>query len=81
MKIKIDIGYQWNCDAGIDIPEKHKEALKEDALNRIFEMIKKGCNQGELLTSVRMGKDIVPEENEEEGLSYSGWWYINNCEW
>ena len=74
MKIEIHINYNWTCDKGIEAPEKHKEALEEDAESRIFEMVKKGCNQGELHTTVRLGKDIVPEENEEEGLTYSGWW-------
>jgi hypothetical protein len=39
-------------------------------------MIKEGYSSGELCTSVRYGKDEVPEEDEEEGLSYSGWWSI-----
>ena len=39
-------------------------------------MIKENYNQGELSTSVRFGKDEVPEEDEEEGLNYSGWWSI-----
>lgn len=71
---KIIINYYWNCDEGIKIPEKHKEALKEDAEDRIFEMIREGYYSGELITSVRYGKDIVPEENEDDGLNYSGWW-------
>lgn len=70
------INYWWKCDKGIDIPETHKEALKEDAESRVFEMLKKGYFQGELCTSVRYGKDIVPEEDEDEGLEYSGWWSI-----
>jgi len=74
MKQQITIEYYWTCDEGIKIPEKHREALEEDANDRIFEMIKEGYYQGELCTSVRYGKDIVPEEEEEEGLTYSGWW-------
>lgn len=77
MEEKIIIDYYWKCDTGIEIPEKHKEALKEDAESRIFEMIKEGYYQGELITSVRYGKDIVPEEDEENGLSYSGWWSLS----
>ena len=76
MKIKMTIEYNWTCDDGIDIPKKHKEALEEDAQDRIFQMIKEGYNQGELNTSVRFGKDEVPEEDEEDGLSYSGWWSV-----
>lgn len=78
MKMQLKINYYWTCDEGIEIPEKHKEALKEDAEARIFEMIKEGYNQGELNTNVRFGKDIVPEEDKDNGLEYSGWWiYIN----
>lgn len=75
-RIEVTIDYYWVCDQGIEIPEGHKEALKEDALSRINEMIKEGYIQGELNTSVRCGKDVVPEENEDEGLTYSGWWYF-----
>ena len=74
MEKNINIKYHWKCDEGIEIPEKHKEALEEDAMSRIFEMIKENYNQGELSTSVRFGKDEVPEEDEEDGLNYSGWW-------
>jgi hypothetical protein len=78
MKANITIDYYWKCDSGIDIPKKHKEALKEDAEIRIFDMIKEGYYQGKLSTSVRFGKDIVPDEDEEDGLEYSGWWYYKN---
>ncbi len=57
--------------------KKHEEALKEDAKSRIFKMIKEGYYQGELNTSVRYGKDIVPEEDEDDGLTYSGWWSVS----
>tara|TARA_R110000772_G_scaffold1460_4_gene5007 strand:- start:746 stop:997 length:252 start_codon:yes stop_codon:yes gene_type:complete len=74
MRMELYIKYDWSCDSGIEIPEAHKEALKEDAEERIHEMIKAGFNQGELHTSVRYGKKIVPEEDKEDGLTYSGWW-------
>ena len=73
-EIKMKIDYHWKCDAEIDIPEKHREALIEDAETRIFQMIKEGYLMGELNTGVRYGKEIVPEEDEENGLEYSGWW-------
>lgn len=76
MKRKITVSYYWKCDAGIDIPKGHEEALEEDAEKRIFEMMQEGYYQGELSTSVRFGKDIVLEEDEEDGLEYSGWWSI-----
>lgn len=78
MEEQLLIKYNWTCDKGITIPTGHHEALKEDALNRIFDMIKKDYTQGELSTSVRYGKDIVPEEDEEDGLNYSGWWSVSN---
>ena len=80
MENKIEISYSWTCDQGIDIPEKHKEALEEDAFDRIFQQIKEGYYSGELITSVRYGKDIVPEEDEDKGLSYSGWWSVKKEE-
>ena len=53
MNGKMKINYNWKCDQEIDIPQKHEEALNEDAESRIFEMIKEGYYQGELSTSVR----------------------------
>jgi hypothetical protein len=41
-----------------------------------FEMLKEGYYSGELSTYVRVGRDEVPEEDENDGLSYSGWWSI-----
>lgn len=74
MKVKIEIDYYWKCDSGIEIPKQHKEALKEDAEKRIFEMVNEGYHQGELNTSIRFGKEIVEQEDAEDGLTYSGWW-------
>lgn len=31
MENEIKINYRFTCDTEIDIPEKHKEALNEDA--------------------------------------------------
>lgn len=79
MKLEMTLEYYWECDQSIEIPHKHEEALKEDAEERILKMIKEGYSSGELITTVRYGKDIVPEEDENEGLSYSGWWsYTRN---
>lgn len=77
MEIQITINYHWTCDQSIDIPVKHNEALEEDAQDRIFYMLKEGYTSGELFTSVRFGKDEVPEEDKDDGLTYSGWWSIN----
>ena len=76
MNGKMEINYNWKCDQETDIPQKHEEALKEDAEWQIFEMIKEGYYEGELYTSVIFGKDIVPEEDEDDGLTYSGWWSV-----
>jgi hypothetical protein len=78
MENKLIIEYYWKCDKGIEIPLKHEEALKEDAQIRIFQMIGEGYFEGELNTSVRYGADKVPEEDEYEGLTYSGWWKCEN---
>ena len=74
--MEANISFYWECDNGIETPEKHKEALEEDAIERIKDMISEGYSSGELFTTVRYGKDVVPEEDEEEGLQYSGWWSI-----
>ena len=78
MKATMKIEYHWSCDKGIEIPEKHLEALKEDAEERIFAMIGQGYRSGDLNTTVRFGKDVVPEEDEEEGLYYKGCWKISH---
>jgi hypothetical protein len=62
---QIIIDYHWKCDQGIEIAEA-----------RIFEMMNEGYLMGDLQTSVSYGKDIVPEEDEDDGLSYSGFWGI-----
>jgi hypothetical protein len=78
MTREIRIYYNWKCDQLPAIPEKHMEALSEDAEDRIFKMIKEGYNCGELSTTIRFGADIVPEENEDDGLTYRGWWSLQN---
>lgn len=81
MKRKLVIKYHWTNDEGIEpIPEMHQEALEEDALDRIAEQLKEGNWCGELSSSVRFGKDRVPEEDEEDGLNYSGWWEVKRKE-
>jgi hypothetical protein len=40
-------------------------------------MIEEGYNSGELHTSVRLGNDVVSQEDEQDGLSYYGWWDIS----
>ena len=74
MEQTLSIEYRWSCDQLDSIPDKHREALEEDAENRIFDQLKEGYRSGELVTTVRYGKDEVPEEDEKEGLSYSGSW-------
>lgn len=76
MEETIEIVYHWKADDYIAIPEQHKEVLREDALERIYQQIQEGNVQGELNTSVRFGQDIVPEEDEDDGINYSGWWKI-----
>jgi hypothetical protein len=76
MEGTLKIEFNWKSNDSIEIPEGHKEALIDDAYDRIFNQIKEGYFMGELNTSVRFGSDVVPEEDEEEGLSYSGWWSV-----
>lgn len=74
MRSEITISYSWEPVELKAIPERHKEALQEDAYSRIFQMIKDGYTSGELFTSVRYGQEFVPEEHEEDGIEYKGWW-------
>jgi hypothetical protein len=74
---KITINYYWESVDVQEIPKEHKEFLQADALERIFMMIEEGYNSGELHTSVRLGKDVVSQEDEQDGLSYYGWWDIS----
>ncbi|MDB4590943.1 DUF4116 domain-containing protein [Flavobacteriaceae bacterium] len=74
MKLEIKIKYWWACNEQVDIPLQHYEALSEDAQARIYGQTSEGMSEGELVTSVRFGKDVVPEETEDEGLSYRGYW-------
>ena len=80
MEREIRIKYHLRCDSRNDIPKKHIPALEDDAQEHIFDEIKRGYVQGELCESVRYGQDEVPEEDPEEGLSYSGWWKIEKIE-
>jgi hypothetical protein len=74
---KITINYYWESSDVQEIPKEHKEFLQADALKRIFMMIEEGYKSGELYTSVRLGKDVVSQEDEQDGLSYYGWWDIS----
>ena len=76
LKRQITIEYVWNPDDIETIPQKHLDALEEDALERIFKMVNEGYTSGELHTSVRFGKDVVEEESEDDGLCYSGSWSL-----
>jgi len=77
MERTMKISYNWKCDQGIEIPNGHIDALEEDAQDRIFDLIIEGYFEGELSTSIRFGKDVVEQEDEEEGLSYSGYWKLS----
>jgi len=74
MQQSFKIDYWWECCQEIEIPKAHEVPLIKDAEERIFSEIKKGYIGGELHTNVRYGTDIVPEEDENDGLEYSGWW-------
>lgn len=73
MERTMKISYNWKCDQGIEIPDGHIDELEEFAQYSIFDMIIKGYHEGELSTTIKFG---IEEEDEEEGLSYSGWWKL-----
>ena len=64
--------FEWWRDDHEDVPVKHKEALYDNASDRISELVKKGYIAGELNSTLYIG-----DYNEEE-VSYSGWWK-NRC--
>lgn len=51
----------WRADTHKEIPEKHREQLKDSARKRIDEIVDKGFSGGQLL-------------DEIEGIEYRGWW-------
>jgi len=70
MKTELVLNYEWwNLDG--DIKDTHKEALKEDALERICPMIQEGFSSGELFSNVR-----IDETDGEDGISYEGSWSL-----
>ncbi len=60
--------FNWKRNDGEDIPEDHKEQLHEEAAERISDMVRLGCIEGELSTTL-----CIDDYNGKEA-SYSGWW-------
>lgn len=77
MKKQVEITYEWWRNDVLDyIPELHREELEKHALDRINSQMKEGFTCGELNESIRFGREVVPEE-DEEGIEYRGSWSIN----
>ena len=72
MKQEIKITYQWSNQNGNEVKERHREALEETAIKRIYEMMTDGYTSGELYDCMTDGED---------GIEYSGWWSMTttNC--
>lgn len=60
--------YYFRNNEGETIPPEDYEALEEDAVERINELIVEGYVEGELHTT------MISDEDEE--TSYSGWWKV-----
>jgi len=78
MNKQLIINYKWTCDQGIETPAMHNDDLIQDAQERIFDQISNGMREGQLFTSIRFGQDIVPEEDADDGLTYSGYWDVTS---
>jgi ribosome biogenesis protein Nip4 len=58
MKMKLELNWFTNN-------EELEEQLKEDGFDHVVEMVKEGCNQGQLVA-----------DDENEGM-ITGWWTLN----
>jgi hypothetical protein len=65
---RIQINYRWWRDDGMEIREEHLQALEEKADDVINLMRSQGFTSGEL------SDDITLDEEDGEGIIYSGWW-------
>lgn len=65
-----------NCDSGIETPIKHREILEKEISPVIVAAIDSGEFNGELKKTIKLGRDIVPEEDPIEGLKYTIWWAV-----
>lgn len=73
MKGKITISYNWksDIDSKAKIKKEHLETLEDSAMDRAYEMIKRGYREGELHDTVR-----IDDSDGPDGVSYSGWWTV-----
>lgn len=68
MKRELTISYNWSRDDGKEIKPDHVEALEESAMNRIQDMMGEGYTSGEL------SDNIIMDDDDGDGIEYSGWW-------
>lgn len=73
MECSKKITYRWWNEN--ELKEDHIEALDESAEARIAEMLKEGYTSGELFDNIR-----ISEGDPEDGIEYSGWWEVTECE-
>ena len=59
--------YFWNHGDGETIPEEHYDSLEQEADQRINDMVKDGCWEGELICELE-------EEVSGKMHYYSGYW-------
>lgn len=70
MERKMTISYNWLNEEGETPKQSHQEQLEEDALSRIFEMLKEGYTSGELVSYA------YSEESCEIEIGYHGHWSV-----
>jgi len=62
--------FYWTSDELDYVKDEHRDALFEQASDRIAEMVKEGYVEGELITYIR-----TSDEDGEDGVPYSGRWF------
>lgn len=71
MERKMTITYNWLNEEGETPTQSHQEQLEDDAISRIFEMLREGYTSGELVSYA--SSDILGSEIE---IGYHGHWSI-----
>jgi hypothetical protein len=67
MERKMTIGYNWLNEEGETPTKSHQEQLEDDAVSRIFEMLREGYTSGELVSYAY---------SDEIEIGYYGHWSV-----
>ena len=72
---KFELEWYMRASDNKEIKPSHLEALKESAMERIYECLKKGYVSGELIDNICMN-----DEDDADGVEYSGWWTLKTLD-